>query len=476
MIFKGYLFSILYVMLCLAISLVIYKLGVPKKITRKVVHILVGFEWVILYTFMGVGSLHFLAVCLLFLLLLFVEYKVKLLPMMSSDGDNAPGTVYYALAMSVVASVCIFVPNMIYPFGIAVFCTSFGDGLAGLVGQSVKKFNFKIWGSKSFVGGLVNLLVSFAVPFVFSRIFELYIPLWQCALIAFMAFELELFCGRGIDNLCITLGVAALSYLLMFVPGTLEYILPIMLTPLVIALVLRKKTLTPSGVLAALMLDLAVSIAFGNIGFAVRIIFFGGGVLTDKFKNRYKKTGQDATTEERTALQVFANGFIGMACALAYVATDRRVFLICFIAVFAEALADTAASGIGAASRSTYDIFRFRCCEKGESGGVSLIGTLAAVVASLIITAVPLAAGRIVLTEFALIVISAFIGVTVDSLLGSLLQAKYTCAVCGKMTEKSIHCDEKAERYRGLPFMTNSAVNFFSTVLTAVAAYLIFSI
>ena len=43
MILKGYLLSIVYALLCLAVAFAIYKLGAPKKITRKIVHILVGF-------------------------------------------------------------------------------------------------------------------------------------------------------------------------------------------------------------------------------------------------------------------------------------------------------------------------------------------------------------------------------------------------------------------------------------------------
>ena len=135
MIFKGYLFSVLYAFLCLGLALLVYKLGAPKKITRKIVHILVGFEWVILYTFFGPG-LHFLSVCLLFLVILAIAYRGNLMPMISSDGDNAPGTVYYALAMSIMGTITVFLPEMIIHFGIGVFCTSFGDGLAGLVGQS----------------------------------------------------------------------------------------------------------------------------------------------------------------------------------------------------------------------------------------------------------------------------------------------------------------------------------------------------
>ena len=136
MILKGYLFSLLYGIICLALAFLLYKLGIPKKMTRKVVHIFIGFEWVILNHFLG-ASVHFIAVCVIFLILLIVAYRKSLMPMISSEGDNAPGTVYYAVAMTIMATVSYFVPLMMYPFGIGVFCTSFGDGLAGLVGQSI---------------------------------------------------------------------------------------------------------------------------------------------------------------------------------------------------------------------------------------------------------------------------------------------------------------------------------------------------
>ena len=122
MILKGYIFGICYAVACLLLSLVLYKLGLPKKYTRKVVHILVGFEWVILYHYMGAG-IHFLLVCILFLLLLAVAYKGQLMPMISSEGDNAPGTVYYAAAMTGVAIIGCFVPDVMLPFGIGVMCT-----------------------------------------------------------------------------------------------------------------------------------------------------------------------------------------------------------------------------------------------------------------------------------------------------------------------------------------------------------------
>ena len=140
---EGYLLSVIYAIICLCLGFVLYKIGVPKKITRKLVHILVGFEWIILYAYMG-PSIHFLAVCLAFLIVLIVAYRKKFLPMIASDGDNSPGTVYYAVAMSIMAAICLFVQDMILPFGIGVLCTSLGDGFAGLAGQCINSTNVPI--------------------------------------------------------------------------------------------------------------------------------------------------------------------------------------------------------------------------------------------------------------------------------------------------------------------------------------------
>lgn len=476
MIIKGYVFSILYVLVCLLVAMGIYKLGAPKHVTRKIVHILVGFEWVILYHFFGAPSLNFLAVCVLFLLLLLLEYKLSLVPMMSSDGDNAPGTVYYAAAMSIMALVTLFLPNMIYPFGISVFCTSLGDGFAGLAGQAVKRHNVKIWNQKSLVGSIVNFAVCFAVAFVFSRCYGFDLSVLSCIVIAAFALELELFSGKGLDNILITLGVSFLTYSLMYFDRVWSYIVPILLTPLVIALCLKKKALTPMAVVSALMMDIAVSVAFGNVGFVVLIIFFAGSILTDKFKKKRNKTEQSINAESncRGISQVFANGFIAMLCAVLYALTAEKSLFVMFVAVMAEAFADTVASGIGSSAKQVYDIFRFEKCQRGMSGGVSVVGTLASLLASFLLAAVPLCVGAINAFEFLLVGCVGFVGGFFDSFLGSLVQAKYKCSVCGRVVEKPLHCSEEATLCRGISFVTNSVVNFLSTVFTGLLAFALY--
>ena len=362
MVLKGYLLSILYALICLGLGMFAYKLGAPKKITRKIVHILVGFEWVILYRFMG-GGVHFLAVCLIFLAILTVSHFKGLMPMISSDGDNSPGTVYYAVAMSIMSLITLFLPDMIIPFGIGVFCTSFGDGLAGLVGQSVTSpFNKKIYGNKTIIGAVVNLVTCFLTAFVFSKVFNLPLGILYCIFIAIFALELELFCGMGLDNIAITLGSSLLSYFLIGYAETPSYILPILLTPLMIAFASKKKALTKSGIIAAIVVDLLISVSLGNFGFLVLLAFFVCGVGVDKIKKHSKKAGQSEknTFEKRgdcrDYVQVFANSLVASICAFAYLLSANRLFIIAFVASLAEALADTVLGRLATEDAPAYEV------------------------------------------------------------------------------------------------------------------------
>ena len=179
MIVYGYVLSVLYGILCLGIAAFAYKLGMAKKYTRKIVHILVGFEWVILYHFMGVG-IHFVAVALLFTLMLLITHVKKLMPMISSDAENSPGTVYYGVAMSFMAMLSCFAKDYVFAFGISVFCTSIGDGLAAVIGSSFKKCNPKIYKNKTLFGTVAAFVFSFVSAYVFSLVYSLPINAAEC--------------------------------------------------------------------------------------------------------------------------------------------------------------------------------------------------------------------------------------------------------------------------------------------------------
>ena len=482
MILKGYLFSTLYALSCLGLAFGLYKLGVEKKITRKIVHILVGFEWVILYHFVG-PSLHFLMVCLLFLLILAVAHRKNLMPMISSDGDNAPGTVYYAVAMSIMAITTLFVPKMIIPFGIGVFCTSFGDGLAGLVGQSVTaRWNKKVYGNKSLAGASVNFITCFGVAYFFNTYFGLGMGIGQCIAIATLALELELFTGLGLDNITITVATSLLSFAFVNLEHTGDYLVPILFTPAIIAFAGKKRALTVSGIIVAVLVDVIISISLGNFGFCILLAFFVGGIGVDKFKKWRKKTRQikeinlEKRGDCRDHVQVLANSLTATLCALAYLITSERIFVIAFTASLAEAFADTAASGIGVLSGKAFDVFRMRPCQPGISGGMSVLGSLASIVAAAVISTFAFSFGRITLIESLIVTVSAFLGAIFDSFLGSLVQVKFRCKKCGLILEKEEHCGEKTEKHSGINFINNDAVNLIGTLFAAFLSALLYKL
>ena len=468
----GYASAAIYGLLCIALGVILYKFGVQKKYTRKLTHILVGFEWLILYHFFG-ATIHTLIVCLAFTLLLFVDYFAKLLPAMSSDADNAPGTVYYGVSMSAMALISLFVPDMMLPFGIGVFCTSLGDGLAGVVGQSVKRFNPPVYLKKSLWGTLANFLISFLVSLVFRFAYDMPISVLSCLLIALLSVGLELIGVFGLDNLFITVGVALFSYGLAFhYAGVMAFSAPILLTPLVIIFAISKNALTKKGLAAALILDVAVSLTLANFGFVLLLSFLVLSVLIDKIKKKRKAViiNLEKKGDCRDEIQVIANGLIPAVLALLFAITREHMFIVAYVAALAEAFGDTAASGFGVFAKNTFDPFKMRRCKCGLSGGMSVVGTLASLVAAVIISLIALAFGVVNLYYAAVAAVSAFLGVVFDSFLGSVFQIKYRCKACGEIIEKESHCGADAERYSGFAFFDNDIVNICSGAFASIAA------
>ena len=159
---------------------------------------------------------------------------------------------------------------------------------------------------------------------------------------------------------------------------------------------------------------------------------------------------------------MIANGLVPMFMAIAYLVSGAELFVIAYTASLAECFADTCASGFGMLSRSAFDPFRMRRVPVGLSGGMSVQGTLASVVAGAAFSMIALAFGVLNVYECLLAGLAAVIGTLVDSMLGSLLQVKFKCSVCGILTEKEMHCGTKTERVAGCSFITNDIVNVLS--------------
>ena len=105
------------------------------------------------------------------------------------------------------------------------------------------------------------------------------------------------------------------------------------------------------------------------------------------------------------------------------------------------------------------DILRFKLIPVGISGGISLFGTIMALVGTICAVLIPyLFLHKIMHIDIVLIVCAtAFVGTVIDSMLGSGLQSLYKCNKCQILVESKVHCEEQAIKVKGLSWVSLSS-------------------
>jgi uncharacterized protein (TIGR00297 family) len=275
----------------------------------------------------------------------------------------------------------------------------------------------------------------------------------------------------------------AFSYLVAGVIGYLGY---------------RARALTWDGAVAACLVGGSI-FGFGGPGWAMLLVVFfvSSSLLSfvgrrDPRKNRaseaFEKGGR------RDAWQVVANGGVAaLAALLAGIArtalpdSDQQVIAVVslfwmFVGVMSAATADTWATEMGVLSpASPRLITNWRRVQAGTSGGVTALGSGAALIGAALIW---LAATWIVIAgpdPFAIrdhligiyywellpvALVGGLGGMLVDSLLGATVQAQYVCPVCNKPTESRVHrCGSATRLVGGVPWINNDVVNVAGTLV-----------
>ena len=132
------------------------------------------------------------------------------------DDKNHFGTIYYAISMTAMSICSLLLPQTLLPYGVAVFCLSFGDAAAALVGGYVKKGNIRLTKDKSLFGTLAAMVASVIGIYLFMCILPLELSFVQVLLLGVAAGLLEL-AGMGLDNFTLPFGILILTTL--FLPG-----------------------------------------------------------------------------------------------------------------------------------------------------------------------------------------------------------------------------------------------------------------
>lgn len=232
----------------------------------------------------------------------------------------------------------------------------------------------------------------------------------------------------------------------------------------------RLKWLTLGGSIVALAMAVIFHLE-GPDSFLVPMWLLVGGTLVSKLN---KSTDSE---KGRTAMQVLANGGIGTICVLvAHIYSYSLVlisptFWAAYLIAFSVSICDTFSSEIGKYfSGNTYDVLAFRKVPPGLSGGVSIAGTLGGLFALIPVFIIEWVAFDMQLEGSLILALFAFAGMLVDSILGSLLQAKYKDGH-GNISESPL---DGYALYKGYRWCNNDVVNFLSVLLiTALGIFLL---
>lgn len=247
----------------------------------------------------------------------------------------------------------------------------------------------------------------------------------------------------------------------------------------------RAHALTRDGAIAAALMGTLI-FGLGGVPWAALLLtfFITSSALSRAFARRKAALDEKfAKSSRRDWGQVAANGGLGAGLILLQLIFPAETWpWWAYAGALAAVNADTWATELGTLSTTPPRLITTgQKVEKGTSGGISLTGTLAALMGAALIGGVaslfPALAGvrgRAWLIPL-LISFAGLAGSLFDSLLGATFQAIYHCPTCAKETERHpTHlCGTPTTLLRGLPWLNNDGVNFAASLLGALLAALL---
>jgi len=197
-----------------------------------------------------------------------------------------------------------------------------------------------------------------------------------------------------------------------------------------LALIAPKKLLTPAGYAHGWLLGVLVWGCLQAPGYVVVVFYLFVGSAVTKIGMAQKEAAGIA--EKRGGLRgpenVWGSAFVATICALALLIWPQfaPLFTLGYVASFSTKLSDTTASEVGKAyGQRTFLITTLQPVPRGTEGAVSLEGTVAGAIASLIIATLGWAVGLITPWGIVISIIAAFIATNLESVIGATLQNRY---------------------------------------------------
>ena len=420
----------------------------------------------------------------------FILVKFNFIKSFQREKAKSWGMFYVPLSFTLL--VYFFYPDYKEIIFVSMLIVGIADALAAIMGSFLAQSFFNITGDqKSIVGSVTFFFMTFCIIILFfagiinlRMLPDIFFSLGDIILFALsvslLLTILEALSSRGFDNFLIPIFTAILFFIFAKANNSEligQFIIGVLLSAIVALASVKLKFLTHNG--AAITFILAAFIfGLGGLKWSIPILtfFISSSVLSkvkkkenEKFDTFFEKTSK------RDYLQVLANGGIGGVLVIYNQIFPNEVNYYIYLASLAAVCADTWATEIGTLhKRPTYNILNLQKIEQGISGGISIIGSLAAILGACIIALSGLAWSNIFYLNYFLLIIGAgLFGSFFDSILGATIQVQYKCQNCAKITERHIHCGEKTTQFRGFGWINNDAVNILASVSSALLIVII---
>lgn len=211
----------------------------------------------------------------------------------------------------------------------------------------------------------------------------------------------------------------------------MDIVCVIVLTLILSMIAYRFDLLTKDGTIAAAVTGLIIGFC-GSIAWLFLLVVFAalGFVATMAGISKKREQGlQEGTHGERTSKNVIGVALPCLLFAIANVLTHddyHYLMIIGYISTIAVAAADTAASEIGTKDRRVYLITTLKRVEPGVDGGISPLGTMVSLLASIVVTLIGWTAifGFDYNPDIVWPMLAGFVGCMLDSLFGATLETK----------------------------------------------------
>ncbi len=464
----GYIVAYMYLAIVFILSFCLSKMLNNNEISRNLIHIFAGLGWIIYKVFFP-ATIHPIIISATLVILTIITRVKKIRFIERANGNY--GTIYYTVVMLIMSIIGYKRPFIFDIFGLSILCLALGDAAANIIGSKIGKT--RIYKNKSLQGSLTCFIICLVTITVCSQALSQNLGIGDILILTFLSTLTELFSG-SFDNLAIPFVVFIYSYILLSTGVDIHFVISVLIGS---ALAFCAKKIQLLNTPATFMLFCLVTLLFyygGCRAFIAIMSIFTILIIIEKTIARKTAVVTDLINKEsgiRNEIQLAANCLPAVILIIMYGISNNNIFIVAFFAAVAEVVGDSVASDVGVLSKKDpIDICSLKRIPRGLSGGISLLGTGAAVLICIYSGCIYmfLYQGNI---YFAItIAFASMSGVVLDSILGSTVQARYKCVICNKYTEKNIHCEEVTALTKGIAFIDNSKVNLACNIFSSCLA------